>query len=94
MKPGMLNRLVFISKSMLWSLLLYAAFMVVCNWDDVSNKVQGINPITVVNNIATQPSAANTPAVVHPGVSHTTGLIKGIIRLVSSFHATASILLD
>ena len=48
------NRVVFVAKSMLWSLLLYALFMLAFNWDDVSNRVRGTDPITVVN--STSPS--------------------------------------
>ena len=51
MKNVAQKRIVFVAKSMMWSLLLYGFFMLAFNWEDVSNKVRGINPITVVNNI-------------------------------------------
>ena len=51
MKRSSQKRFVFIAKSLAWSLLLYALFMLAFNWDDVSNKVRGVNPITIVNNI-------------------------------------------
>jgi len=32
------RKLTFISKSLLWSVLLYAVFMTIINWDEVSNR--------------------------------------------------------
>ena len=85
MKPLTQKRFVFIAKSMLWSLLLYATFMLACNWDEVSNKVRGINPITVVNNISAGAPGANS-TVVHPAsISHQAGILYVIIAVANSF---------
>ena len=92
MKPAIQRRFVFVAKSMLWSLLLYTVFMLAFNWDDVSNKVRGINPITVVNNIPVQPYSVDRPAIVPPSIAHTTGLIRGLVNLVSSLHVPAGII--
>ncbi len=94
MKPEIRRRFVFVAKSMLWSLLLYTVFMAALNWDDVSNKVRGINPITVITNISTQSYSVDRPAIVPPSIAHTTGLIRRLVHLVSSFHVSASITWD
>ena len=92
MKPATQRTFLFVTKSMLWSLLLYTVFMLALNWDDVSNKVRGINPITIVNSISAQPSSVNKPSVIIPAISRSTGIIKGLINLVSSLHVSASII--
>ena len=79
---------------MLWSVLLYTIFMLVFNWDDVSNKVRGINPITIVNSISAQPTSVSKPAVVTPSISYSTGLLRTLINLVSSLHVSAGISLN
>ncbi len=84
MKPVIQRRFVFVAKSMLWSLLLYTVFMVALNWDDVSNKVRGVNPITVITNVSSQPPVISKPAVVTPSISRGVGVIRGLINLVSS----------
>ena len=48
MKPAIQTQLAFIGRSMLWSLLLYVAAMLVFNWDDVRNVVKGVKAVTVV----------------------------------------------
>ena len=58
--------------------------MLACNWDDVSNKVRGINPITVVNNISAGAPGANS-SVVHPAsISHRAGILYVIIEVAGS----------
>ena len=41
MKQPFKNRQAFLLKSMLWSLLLYTAVMLVFNWDEVSSRISG-----------------------------------------------------
>lgn len=38
MKQKLINRALFISKSLLWSLLLYVSVMAIVNWDDFAIK--------------------------------------------------------
>ncbi len=46
-----MKRLVFVAKSMVWSLLLYVFFMLAFNWDDLSNKIRGVDPVSSVNTV-------------------------------------------
>ena len=68
MKPGIQKRFAFIGKSMLWSLLLYVTIMLVMNWDEVSNPVNGNARITVVNTSLPEPQA---PGVNNPDATQT-----------------------
>ena len=76
------KQFVFIAKSMLWSLLLYAAFMLAFNWDDVSNRVRGVNPVTVVNNIQPGQGAGNNPVTVPATISGDAGIINGLLNVL------------
>ncbi len=90
MKPGIHDRFVFVTRSLMWSVLLYCTLMLVFNWEDVSNKVRGINPITVVSDITVQPPFSNTTPVVHPNIGHNPGIITGLINLIGSLHVPAN----
>ena len=88
MKQRIRIQVVFIGKSMLWSLLLYAAVMLVINWDDISNTVAGKNAIAVVNNIPEQQvPVVNNP----PSISHHTGTLKTILLAVKAVSGLTTI---
>ena len=84
------NRVAFAGKSLLWSLLLYVAVMLVINWDEVSNTVTGKNTIAVAHNVpAQQMPDANNPASIsrHAGVGRS---IMIIIRTISGLASVAA----
>ena len=87
MKPILQKRFAFIAKSMLWSMLLYVILMLAFNWDDVSNKVRGNNPITVISNIPSPEIAvpvANNPISSHSSIAHNVSAVRKIITLAKS----------
>ena len=61
MKPGIQKQFAFIGRSMLWSLLLYLAAMLVINWDDVRNTIKGNNAVTVVTDTIASPQPCTCP---------------------------------
>ena len=66
MRPVLQKRLLFVAKSMLWSVLLYGVCMLAVNWDDVSNKIRGVHPVTIISDLSTPPNIVNP---VHPAKS-------------------------
>jgi len=82
MKRSAQKSFVFFAKSMMWSLLLYALFMLAFNWDDVSDKVRGVNPITIVNNIPSGTPAAS-PATNPTSISQSAGVLSFMITLLN-----------
>ena len=85
MKPVFKNRFAFIAKSMLWSVLLYIVLMLAFNWDDISNKVRGTNPITIIGNIPSQQTpAANNPTIVPSSIAHNVSVVEKIINLTKT----------
>jgi len=86
MKPVLKKRFAFIAKSMLWSVLLYIVMMLAFNWDDLSSRVKGTNPITIIGNLPSQQSLPEaTPATIAHNVSTVekiTMIAKAIIHVV------------
>ena len=81
MKQRLQTRVVFIAKSMLWSLLLYVVMMLAINWDDVSRTISGKNTIAVVSEQPTkQIPGSNAPA----SISKHVGIIKSIVSIVKT----------
>jgi len=69
MKAWLLKRASFVGKSLLWSVLLYMAFILTFSWDDVSSGFkQYRNNLPVASSEATQetpaPNAAKRSVVV------------------------------
>lgn len=85
MKSISKRRIVFVAKSMLWSILLYVVLMLAFNWDDVSGKVRGSNPITITTNTPVeQLPATNDPAVIPANISHHIGILEKSIVIAKS----------
>ncbi len=80
------KRFAFIGKSLLWSLMLYVAFMVTINWDEVSNTVSGNNPITVINQTLPDapPPGINSPVTTPTNINTHSVIVKGIIAVVKA----------
>jgi len=51
----------FIGRSMLWSVLLYAVIMAVLNWEDVSGTILGKNAVTIVSHTLPAPATVTDP---------------------------------
>ncbi len=90
MKQLLKKRFVFIVRSMLWSVLLYAILMLALNWDDVSNKVRGTNPVTVMSNIPQTPTK-NDPVTIPASISHKAGIIQTIITFAKDINGIVRI---
>ena len=87
MKSALQKRFVFIAKSMLWSVLLYAVLMLAFNWDDVSNKVRGSNPITVMSNSGqAETPCTSKPIVVPTSISEKTNVVDHVITVLDYLH--------
>jgi hypothetical protein len=92
MKTGIQRRFAFIGKSLLWSILLYVVFMLVFNWDEVSNTVSGKNAVTVSNNQQMpQLPGTNNPVITPANISAHTGVFKSIVRLMKTITGIASV---
>lgn len=84
MKSVIQKRFVFIAKSMLWSVLLYVVLMLAFNWDDVSNKVKGTNPITIISNIPSPETTMTNTLPAAPSILHHAGIIEKIGTIAGS----------
>ena len=49
MKAAAGKSMIFIGKSMLWSLLLYSALMLALNWEEVGNTIKGKSTVTILS---------------------------------------------
>jgi hypothetical protein len=81
------SKIVFIAKSMLWSVLLYVAMMLVFNWDDVKAIAIGRNTIAVVANTDTMPTNPNSST----SITRHRGVFKSIVSIVRTISGFASI---
>ena len=84
MKKGIQNKVVFIGKSMLWSVLLYMTMMLVVYRDEVGNAITGRNAVAVIT--GTEQSVDN-PA----GMPKKQGVIKSIAVIVRTLSGFASV---
>ena len=92
MKPVFKKRFAFITKSMLWSVLLYVVLMLVFNWDDVSNRVKGANAITIMSNIPSPQSFPVTnPVTISPSISHNISVIDKAARIAKEIICVVAI---
>ncbi len=85
MKPGIQKRFAFIGKSLLWSILLYAVFMLVINWDEVNNTVHGRTTTTIIN---VSPTGEKQITDTHSNTHGNGGVMKNIVsvlRTISGF---------
>ena len=71
---------------MLWSLLLYAALMLVFNWDEIRRSARGNDGVTIVNTDAGQ-TGQTQAGTAHSRAAKT---IIAILRTVSGFTVRAS----
>lgn len=80
MKTPLSRRIMFISKSLLWSVMLYAICMLALNWDDVSNSSKMNKTMPVVQMPAfnpCEPVADSKPVISLPD-SSITGITHAI----------------
>ena len=88
MKQSLEKWLVFIAKSMLWSLSFYFALMLAFNWDDVSSKISGKSAVTTVANPIASPQAGdadshgNTPAKISSTGSLLISDVYSLVRII------------
>jgi len=85
MKPFTTRRLTFIGKSLLWSLVLYMAFMVAVNWDDVRNSISDKRNTILIRTAmpdARQPVTVQTPAA--RTMEEHSGAVNSIMSLVKA----------
>jgi hypothetical protein len=83
---------VFISKSMLWSLLLYMAAMLAFNWDEVSTTKKGKNAVTIVSHAAPA-QGVNEPCILPANITHGGGniqVIAGLLKNIAGLVKTAA----
>lgn len=78
------NKVVFIGKSMLWSLLLYITMMLVVYHDEVSNAITGRNAVAVITD-------AEQPITDAPELPKKQGVIKSIATIVRTLSGFASV---
>lgn len=90
MQPATKRKFVFITRSVFWSMLLYVAVMLIFNWEEVSNKVNGKNSVTVVTHTLPQPAEVIIPATTTDDVAKTTDIISGLWHLVKQLTGRAS----
>ena len=88
MKPRTQKRILFIGRSMLWSVLLYMSMMLVINWDDVSRALNAT--ATVVS--STQPAdQSQDPAnTAKANVAAHTGIVKTVIVVLKAVSGIAT----
>lgn len=79
MNPDMQKRLSFTAKSIVWSLLLFAAAMVATNWEDITGKANG-KQVTVVNSVRGGSGPEHTMAEA-PSISTKTGMVNTIVTI-------------
>ena len=89
MKPRTQKKVLFIGRSMLWSVLLYMSMMLVINWDDVS-RAMGRNAATIVANTQQQDQFTEpaTPAKVN--ITTHISIIKSIVVILKTVSGIAS----
>lgn len=83
MKGRFKTGMVFISKSMLWSFMLYIVFMLLINWEEVNSAVTKRVDVTVVEKAPLQipgDKQANTPASISSAPS-----VERILTLLRLF---------
>jgi hypothetical protein len=92
MRPVIKKCFVFITKSLLWSVLLYVVFMFAFNWDEVSNTVSGRNAIAVSDNQSSpQFPGTGSPVVTPAGITGHSSIIKSILAIAKTITGAASI---
>jgi hypothetical protein len=86
MKPAFQTKCFFLSKSLLWSVLLYVLLMAGFNWEEVRNTFTGKNNITVVKPAPRdmQTSYINELEPVTPSISEHTGAVHNAIVIVKT----------
>ena len=91
MKWAQKSAVVFMGKSMLWSLLLYVVMMLAFNWDEVSKTLNGQNKITIVNNVQPESQQPDgSPATTPANISTQTGIIHTVITLAKTISGITS----
>ncbi len=78
------NKVVFIGKSMLWSLLLYITMMLVVYHDEVSNVITGHNAVAVI-------TGTEQPVTDTPDIPKKQGVIKSLAVIVRTINGFASV---
>ena len=85
MRNGALQKITFISKSLLWSLLLYFVSMAIINWDETvkgfhKNNGGGVAIINMVPMPGAQPAAGTSTGSNIPQINKDVQATAGIIR--------------
>jgi hypothetical protein len=88
MKQRIQKPVVFIAKSILWSLLLYVVMMLTINWDDVSRTLTSKDAMAVVCDSAAQQIPYSKPPA---SITGHTGVIKSIVSIVKAISGFASV---
>ncbi len=83
MKSQMLRRIVFIGKSMLWSLCLYIVLMLAFNWDEIKTASSNNSAIVINSNQQTD-GTSNQSQIVKASISQHTGTFKNIAIIIKS----------
>ena len=81
MKPAMQKQIIFIGRSLFWSLLFYLAVMFVFNWDEVNNILRGNNTVTVLRDTIPVLQPVYEPNTSTSIVSHTS-IIQNVINVL------------
>ncbi len=93
MKPEIRRKASFLCKSMLWSALLYMAFMLIINWDEV-NRPNPVNAgsLTETKQKPTDYSTPADPAIADKHTDKVSGIIGNVfilIRNIAGFSLSA-----
>ncbi len=91
MKQATKKQVVFIARSMMWSLLLYVVMMLVFNWDDVSKTIKGNNAITIVTDTlrGSQSQGTDGQGAAPTSISLNAGVLNNIITLLKDISGIA-----
>ncbi len=89
MKPRTQKKVLFIGRSMLWSVLLYMSMMLVINWDDVS-RAMGRNAATIVANTQQQDQFTEPAIPAKANITVHAGIIKSIVVILKTVSGIAS----
>ena len=87
MKQRIIRQVAFIGKSMLWSVLLYIAVMLVVYKEDIGNSISGKQPISVT---ADKPMP-QIPGNTDPTTVKQTRTVKNMVAILKTISGYASI---
>jgi hypothetical protein len=100
MNRVLFQKLAFISKSLLWSVLLYAVFMTIINWDEVSNRFSksgsGVASIHSSSAPASEPvvdaKAAVIPMRIRKDIQAGNDFVAGLRSVLNHLQSAADLL--